>query len=541
MFSRMKETIKSSLSSARKINFCADIWSKKGLTSSYLGVTAHYFSPGDGSIRHATLAVRSMTYPHTGLYIIIYRSSFSSITIGDAISVLMKLIIQEWEIPSEKVGYVVTDNGSNMVKAFKRVQAQVVLEDLGDEGTVIESGSGSDDADMADFEEQEVQHAVAFEQQDLVRLSCFSHTLQLVVMTFNKNDSAKELLRNAYKIVSSTNKSGKATEALVALAGKKLVAHSVTRWSTAYLVVHRLLEVQEHLQKVLYECKLAMLQPHEWEALKDVDRLLKVFATFTDICGGEMYTTLSRIVPCIFEIQQHLQVMVDVEKVSEVAQIMLGELDRRFAYIMDSTDAKFNPVYMAAALLDPRYCKLLEILGTTTSIKNYCLTLIKKQSDSSSDENNEIVIDDPDGDLSMELVSDSGGLGQEPRSKRRRGSGSFSYVRVVLKKQSREQQVAAKQSYPNLAQLQLENYLQDVGYHNESTDPIGFWLLQQSLYTVIAPFAIDLLSVPASAAPIERVFSTAGESTMGKRNRLSHVNLEREVLLRKNKMYYFYD
>lgn len=68
VFSDMKVKVKCNLMGARKINFCADVWSKKGLTSSYLGVTAHYYSPGDCSIRHAALAVRTLPYPHTGLF-----------------------------------------------------------------------------------------------------------------------------------------------------------------------------------------------------------------------------------------------------------------------------------------------------------------------------------------------------------------------------------------------------------------------------------------------------------------------------------------
>lgn len=40
----MKLKIEASLAEARKINFCAEVWLKKGLSSSYLGVTAHFFS-----------------------------------------------------------------------------------------------------------------------------------------------------------------------------------------------------------------------------------------------------------------------------------------------------------------------------------------------------------------------------------------------------------------------------------------------------------------------------------------------------------------
>ena len=62
----MKGKIQLSMSCARKINFCADIWSKKGLTS-YLGITAHYYSTLSQCIEHPTLAVREIPHPHTGL------------------------------------------------------------------------------------------------------------------------------------------------------------------------------------------------------------------------------------------------------------------------------------------------------------------------------------------------------------------------------------------------------------------------------------------------------------------------------------------
>ena len=35
------------IQSASAISICCDIWSKKGLTSSYLGITAHFFSRND--------------------------------------------------------------------------------------------------------------------------------------------------------------------------------------------------------------------------------------------------------------------------------------------------------------------------------------------------------------------------------------------------------------------------------------------------------------------------------------------------------------
>ena len=42
-----KGKIASCLSDARKVNICTNVWTKKGMTSSYLGVTAHFFTHRD--------------------------------------------------------------------------------------------------------------------------------------------------------------------------------------------------------------------------------------------------------------------------------------------------------------------------------------------------------------------------------------------------------------------------------------------------------------------------------------------------------------
>ena len=43
LMEELKGSIQQHLLAAQRISLCADIWSKKGLTSSYLGITAHFF------------------------------------------------------------------------------------------------------------------------------------------------------------------------------------------------------------------------------------------------------------------------------------------------------------------------------------------------------------------------------------------------------------------------------------------------------------------------------------------------------------------
>ena len=65
----MTTGIKLALSTSRKVNLCADIWSKKGLTSSYLGITAHFYCSFTKKLKNATLAFRLLPHPHTSIYV----------------------------------------------------------------------------------------------------------------------------------------------------------------------------------------------------------------------------------------------------------------------------------------------------------------------------------------------------------------------------------------------------------------------------------------------------------------------------------------
>ena len=67
----------------------------------------------------------------------------------------------------------------------------------------------------------------------------------------------------------------------------------------------------------------------------------------------------------------------------------------------------------------------------------------------------------------------------------------------------------------------MERYFASKITLSERADPITFWVENESSYPLLSAVAIDLLSIPASSAPVEHVFSIASEFTMGKRNRLS--------------------
>ena len=69
LMEEFKSNVQKCLSTAQHVSLCADIWSKKGLTSSYLGITAHFFGRKDHRKHHIVLAVRKFAHPHTGEHV----------------------------------------------------------------------------------------------------------------------------------------------------------------------------------------------------------------------------------------------------------------------------------------------------------------------------------------------------------------------------------------------------------------------------------------------------------------------------------------
>ena len=120
--------------------------------------------------------------------------------------------------------------------------------------------------------------------------------------------------------------------------------------------------------------------------------------------------------------------------------------------------------------------------------------------------------------------------GQPPGEKR------FKHLRKVLELRIKEGIQKASTLPPGKSEI--EHYFSSVATLSEKEDPITFWLNNESTYPLLSSLAVDLLCIPASSAPVERTFSTAGESTCGRRNRLSDQNLEREILIRRNRKYF---
>uniref|UniRef100_A0A1X7VJG8 Uncharacterized protein n=1 Tax=Amphimedon queenslandica TaxID=400682 RepID=A0A1X7VJG8_AMPQE len=269
------------------------------MTESYLGVTAHFFA--NHQRYKATLAVRHFESPLT----------------GDIILNLVKIVLNDWDILCSQVGKIVTDNGSNMMKAFKETINYSSDDDMTDTDSDTESdilvvdplesedegtnynNHHNDQPDVSDttenvieFDDNEEEHNDAFATEEYQCLPCFSHPLQLIVAKFDDVKPCKEAISIRKKLVSCFDKSVKATEMLNKLSDKMLIGDCPTRWSSTYLLLKQLLVVRPHVESVMSKLEWDGPQAHHWKAIESIVMLLEPFAEYTALCGGDIYIVL---------------------------------------------------------------------------------------------------------------------------------------------------------------------------------------------------------------------------------------------------------
>ncbi|KAI9559669.1 hypothetical protein GHT06_013674 [Daphnia sinensis] len=565
----------------------ADIWTKKGLTSSYLGITVHYVS-ADETLEEAVIELISFPPPHT----------------GDAIGELVKRTFQEWNL---KVPIIVTDNGSNMVKAFKLDRCnhmEEIIESIVNEGnkesedvrlysdvdqnedSYVEPDSDDDlnidpDSDelsvahQINIENEEVEYqefeyqltdslrtiinptsssSPADDKQELSRKPCISHMLQLVMAIFDKVKSSSSsnstatvpafvrVISSAKKLVSKFNTSSKATPMLIAKCNKKLIADCSTRWSSNYLVFERLIQVRKYVNEVCEELGWDGLNNSDWAMLKSIVDLLAPFALYTQLVSGSKYITFSAAIPTIEELKLHLEACAEIVGLNLVSNAMLVDLKRRFDFITIPSSSHFDPTYLLSTILDPNYNLFVinDSVMRNTAIKNV-LKIAKQMGVPFS---SKPVSENEETDLAMAEERRT----QEDGLPKNLFQTSFRrlYQKTVNANADMEgfnHDHAQERCTIQMELLDFINFSSNSDIASTSgsdhihIDSILFWTKaeQKLRFPFLQRLALSLLAIPASSGASEREFSVAGWQTVGRKNRTTGEHLAAKVFLSCNK------
>ncbi|XP_028297847.1 uncharacterized protein LOC114459884 [Gouania willdenowi] len=261
--------------------------------------------------------------------------------------------MQEWAIPKERILTVITDNGSNMVAAFKHTTAEETSSDSEDDspGSTMESDSESV------TEDQRYHHV----DMEMDRTPCVVHTIQLVVHMLQKETSVKRVLNKARSVVKLFRKSSVATQRVLDQCGLIVVNDCPTRWSSTFSMVTRLLTVKDAVCQIASDMGWDGLLTSEWQKLSSIQDLLLPFAEHTKTLQSDT-SSMSLVVPALFDLLSHLTDFAESTRYRDLATLaekMRANLNQRFACFLDSADEKFSPLAAAACFVNPTVCEIL--------------------------------------------------------------------------------------------------------------------------------------------------------------------------------------
>lgn len=380
-------------------------------------------------------------------------------------------VIRDWELPEDLPTYIVTDNGRNFVAAVEHSQWH--------------------------------------------RVQCFAHTLQLCI-TDAKKEAQRffELCAKARAIVGHYKRSTRARARLqemqknMGIEPLEVMQDVPTRWNSEHAMMSRLLELRTAISAELSESdSVENLSSAEWKIMAGLVSVLQPIQQATTELSAATYLTLSQVIPLLECTEITLKGYISEANEYDAASFagsLLRSLKTRFV------DVKMCPLLVLAALVDPRY---KAVFHSAPSEKVWASSLLLSEVEKLH----------PTGTAQARENESAASTTDEACSV----WAAFSKVRMAS--EERRQSVGMSQY-----QKQVNEYLQ-TELLGRSEDPLLWWsTLGSQLYPAVATVAQRYLSIPATQASSERVFSTAGNIVTTRREHLLPEHVEQLVFLHDN-------
>ena len=322
---------------------------------------------------------------------------------------------------------------------------------------------------------------------------------------------------------------------------KKTIQDVATRWWSTYSMVQRLLHLRANIWLV---CNLPLnrlnrslvdLTPKQWALMEDIDKILKPFMLAQELLEGEKYVTLSLVVSIIEKIRKNLKAellntehseyvtsMLKILLVAHTAEWGSGEpntqYDEHFTTGYFNRHKGYRVLHMIAAFLDPR-TKLLLTFGFADRNKIWLETRVRALILRRKLEMERQVPVPVPVPAVVPLAVDRFGdlfadMDQEPLG--------------PVVPQLTDEDVVLKEMTNYINEPRLER----LNNENMPQNPLQWWAEHESKYPILSSLARNVLCIPATSAPTERLFSIAGLTIADNRASLLPDNAEEIIYLR---------
>lgn len=231
--------------------------------------------------------------------------------------------------------------------------------------------------------------------------------------------------------------------------------------------------------------------------------MLEPFDDATNAIQGEEIVTSSKVIPCIVGLEHHLlQSEKETKYCAELIDGLKTSLEKRMKIYSE------NKPFILATVLDPRF-------------KNSCLEISnEKISEMLQMEANNL----PKKEVPVNLIPHHADLSMssEPPKKK---SKLFSFLN--------EKRFSKEDNENSIQSEFLEYTLEPLS--NDDSDPLQYWKQRENKFPNLAKLARKYLTICASSAPVERLFSVAGKFYTNSRTQLKADNFENLILIKMNK------
>lgn len=403
-------------------------------------------------------------------------------------------ILQEYEEAiayygiGDKICNIISDNASNMTKAFEFSLPGYVNE-CEKVAFVSDSEDEIDEDDKhADSEMEDTQ--TTFPEDFPKHGRCYAHTLQLVVKDGLKEISShlRNVIEKAAKIVKHTRHSLHATDILEG--EKRLQAANETRWNSQIVMIRSVLNVPE---EKLNKLDTVHLTTYERKLLQELCSILKPFEDATVMIQTENNVSASLAIPVTLGLEHQLN-EISTTYSNKMVSVLKSSLLKRMS------DFKSEDSYVLAAMLDPRFkIRWSNDVTQKTELETKLTSYARKQ------------------EVTTERID-----ANSPPSKVLKDD-LFSFMTPT----KRDRNISG-----DPVKQEVCTYLSEAC---EQTDPLKYWKEHCDKYPTLAILAKKYLCIPATSAPVERLFSIAGKVFRPERCRLSDNTFEMLMMIKCNK------
>ena len=483
MFVDVKNSLQEELALASFVSLTADIWTSSR-NESYMSVTSHFID-SEWTLNRVLTSL-PVDDRHT----------------GENIAAWLLKTMEKYNVCPSKVVALVHDNGSNIVAAAERNEAQ----------------------------------------HNWVSVRCAAHSLQLIVNAALKSDPAiMDSLAAARHVVEYFKRSALATSLLhqkqreMSVPQHELVIEVSTRWNSTLRMIERLIEQRWSVSSVLVDRiinkkTVKTLTEAQWEILSRLKDCLQPFDAATTFVSSDSYVTSAAVPSLIHGLcSKMIAAEDDYACVKMFKEKALTQLRDRWPLELSQVTAKNRSMallLLKAAILDPRF----KLKSASKDFSQYASASLQGEavqhlatacSASSMPVAEEIIVEVLEPVPSTSTAGDHDYFCPPSTSTQSASSG----IDELFRDADVDEEPSDTESIDTV-EAELRQFMQEKRILRSSC-PLEWWKQNASRFKTLSSMAKLYLAVRAASAASERVFSVAGLTVNKLRSSLSgeHVDM----------------